>query len=286
MVLCVHVDCENTCTSDCCKCSPSCNCAGQFLMNPSSSISTDVFSACTKETVCPLMSKWQCLKDSPDSILKFELNKCGNGILEAGEDCDCGDLCDKDACCTKDCKLKPGAKCSDKNQGCCSQCQIKPQGSLCRAKEGGCDSEEICNGNSASCPKDQFTQNGAACIEKGFAGQCASKYCTSTDKQCKDAYPSATGSCSPWSSFQNDCILTCQQPQGCLQYETYYIEGTLCGGGYGQCKGGQCEYASERTLNSFRRQDYGISQSQQDICDRGWHNHWTSIAHIYHQEDQ
>ena len=41
---------------------------------------------------------------------------CGNAIVEAGEDCDCGAHCDTDRCCnpagsTNPCKYAPNALC-------------------------------------------------------------------------------------------------------------------------------------------------------------------------------
>ncbi|XP_008945198.1 PREDICTED: disintegrin and metalloproteinase domain-containing protein 2-like, partial [Merops nubicus] len=48
---------------------------------------------------------------------------CGNGVVEPGEQCDCGTAraCLKDKCCTETCQFKPGVKCS--SGLCCSECQ-------------------------------------------------------------------------------------------------------------------------------------------------------------------
>ena len=52
---------------------------------------------------------------------------CGNLRVEGDEECDAGLLGseDTDACCDENCKLRPNAKCSDKNSPCCiGQCSI------------------------------------------------------------------------------------------------------------------------------------------------------------------
>ncbi|XP_074899528.1 disintegrin and metalloproteinase domain-containing protein 2-like isoform X5 [Buteo buteo] len=50
---------------------------------------------------------------------------CGNGIVERGEQCDCGaaEACLEDKCCTKMCRFKPGVKCS--SGLCCNECQVQ-----------------------------------------------------------------------------------------------------------------------------------------------------------------
>eukprot|EP00835_Amoeboradix_gromovi_P003357 NODE_218_length_14160_cov_0.274874.p4 type:complete len:574 gc:universal NODE_218_length_14160_cov_0.274874:6031-4310(-) len=241
-------DCLAPTLGGCCQCSSSSDgdCNGEYLMNPSQKVATDDFSPCTVETVCKKLDSFSCLSSTTTSFQVFQKNTCGNGILEEGEECDCGDLCDSDRCCTKDCKLTLGSTCSDKNQGCCSGCQLKSKNTVCRKSEGVCDHNEFCSGTDANCPPDKFVKDGESCSDDGIPeGHCASKYCTSPDKQCTDAYPLSKGSCT--SSINNaatECSLNCAMSSGCAAFDSMLITGTLCGGGYGKCKLGVCEYSN------------------------------------------
>ncbi|XP_074973586.1 disintegrin and metalloproteinase domain-containing protein 2-like [Phalacrocorax aristotelis] len=112
---------------------------------------------------------------------------CGNGVVEPGEQCDCGgaEACLKDKCCTKRCRFKPGVKCS--SGLCCNECQFKQKNSQCRpAADAQCDLAEFCNGSSASCPPDLYVQDGHGC-ERG-TGYCYKGRCQSPDLQCQRLY--------------------------------------------------------------------------------------------------
>ncbi|KAM9175020.1 disintegrin and metalloproteinase domain-containing protein 18-like [Mergus octosetaceus] len=118
---------------------------------------------------------------------------CGNGVMEHGEQCDCGSegftvclqACAVDKCCTSQCKLKPGMKCSSGR--CCENCQFKAKNSLCRPPaDVQCDLAEYCNGSSASCPPDLYVQDGHDC-EHG-TGYCYKGRCQSADLQCRRLY--------------------------------------------------------------------------------------------------
>ncbi|XP_009080680.1 PREDICTED: disintegrin and metalloproteinase domain-containing protein 32-like, partial [Acanthisitta chloris] len=104
---------------------------------------------------------------------------CGNGVLEPGEQCDCGEdqRCLKNKCCTETCQLKPGAKCS--SGLCCKKCQFRRKNSPCRpVADAQCDLPEYCSGSSASCPSDLYVQDGHSC-ERGtgycYHGRCQSR---------------------------------------------------------------------------------------------------------------
>ncbi|NXA55569.1 ADA32 protein, partial [Nothocercus julius] len=112
---------------------------------------------------------------------------CGNGVVEQGEQCDCGavEACSKDKCCTPQCKFKPGMKCS--SGLCCENCQFKQKNTKCRAlSDAQCDLVEFCNGSSAACPADLYIQDGHEC-EHG-SGYCYKGRCQSADLQCQRLY--------------------------------------------------------------------------------------------------
>ncbi|NXN44725.1 ADA32 protein, partial [Rhinoptilus africanus] len=115
---------------------------------------------------------------------------CGNGVVEPGEQCDCGaaEACALDTCCTPQCNFKPGMQCS---LGlCCEHCRLrsfKRKNSQCRpAADAQCDLAEFCNRSSASCPPDLYVQDGHGC-EHG-TGYCYKGRCQSPDLQCQQLY--------------------------------------------------------------------------------------------------
>ena len=124
--------------------------------------------------------------------------QCGNGIVDEGEDCDCGadTKCDSNPCCSGyTCRLRIDAQCS--SGPCCDNCKVKVQiwekfsakifkvdevsrqclvsrgdfstvqikepGMLCRKSVGECDLDEYCTGQSGECPENLFKKNGIPC---------------------------------------------------------------------------------------------------------------------------
>lgn len=178
---------------------------------------------------------------------KVALGQCGNGILEPGEECDCGSLeeCALDPCCGSDCKLKPRALCSDKNHACCKGCQVVPASAHleCRPSTGPCDKSEWCDGNSANCPADQFQPDGLVCPGGSANTTCASGICTNKALQCQDLARrfNSTGNCSAYGvNFdERECRMQCAtESYGCVPMSEHYINGTECS--VGRCYDGKC----------------------------------------------
>ncbi|KAI7862047.1 Metallo-peptidase family M12-domain-containing protein [Spinellus fusiger] len=239
------------CTTDTCPCSgSSCSCCplsdtqcsadGEYIMNPTSNVSSNAFSSCSISTICnsyPRLSS--CLED-PNSRKVQTLEMCGNGLVEAGEECDSGG--EETSCCNAaTCKLKAGAVCDDLNHPCCNQCQIRPSTFACRPASSLCDVTEYCTGNSSSCPTDQYNPDGQSC---GNGLQCASGACTSRDEQCKSRGVSlnVTSACS---SAGSECRLYCSNPSasGCIVFNGQFLDGSPCGSG-GFCRNGSCDLGS------------------------------------------
>lgn len=111
-------------------------------------------------------SRYGCLKGVTPQYTPL-IGYCGNGIVEADEECDCPVSYDSDderrceACCDmsaengiKKCKLKEGAKCA--SGLCCdlynNPCQFLNRHIVCRdAIDKDCDFVDVCSGDSELC---------------------------------------------------------------------------------------------------------------------------------------
>lgn len=240
---CTSSDCPCSGQCGCCPCEGSCDCQGQYLMNPSSTSATS-FSPCSIRDICSsIPTLGSCLQD-PGARRTLGDGMCGNGIVENGEDCDCGldEECQNDPCCdAQTCRFKDGAVCADSNSLCCEDCQLRQQGYVCRPSRSECDIEEICSGNSAECPTDDFKEDGTTCgNEEGL--KCASGQCTSRDEQCRirGSVLGITEHCP--ATFVDDCQMTCADPRipnVCITLTGDFIDGTECGWN-SKCREGSC----------------------------------------------
>lgn len=160
---------QNTVNSQqCCPFSRTqCNAGGGFIMNPSTGENIKAFSPCSIGNICTAIGrnsvKTGCLTQNKD-ITTLQGSQCGNGIVESGEDCDCGGAsgCSGNSCCdAATCKFKRGAVCDPSNEDCCNQsCQFSSSGTVCRSSTGICDPQETCNGTIATCPEDKTAPDG------------------------------------------------------------------------------------------------------------------------------
>jgi hypothetical protein len=123
---------------------------------------TDPGQASNPTLISYVLPFYRCSYPSNSSpSLTIRLQSCGNGILEAGEDCDPGGTADP-CCNAATCKFASGAVCSPLNSNCCQEsCQLASQGTVCRPSvDGQCDVQEVCSGTTAVCPVDAFTADG------------------------------------------------------------------------------------------------------------------------------
>ncbi|GME22217.1 Peptidase M12B ADAM/reprolysin [Neofusicoccum parvum] len=240
---------SNTVSSQqCCPLSSStCDAGEQFIMNPSTARGITKFSACSIGNICSAMGrnsvKSDCLTNNR-GVTTISGQQCGNGIVEDGEDCDCGgaDGCGDNPCCEPTtCKFKTNAVCDDSNEDCCRNCQLASSTTVCRESTGDCDPEERCTGDSPYCPADQTSEDGSGC---GDGLKCASGQCTSRDQQCKSALGAYTGGTNDTYACNSDnCVISCASPQFgsnvCYSLQQNFLDGTECGGG-GKCNNGRC----------------------------------------------
>ncbi|KAI9246490.1 Metallo-peptidase family M12-domain-containing protein [Phascolomyces articulosus] len=247
------------CTAQTCPCSPSgcsccplsdtkCSAGDTYLMNPTSNVTSEDFSPCSISDICGSFPNIGYCLQSPDLRDTTSFTMCGNGILEPGEECDSG-LTDSACCHASTCKLKQGAVCDDYSQQCCLNCTVAPSTAMCRPAVSECDIPEYCTGESLSCPKDEYQENGSLCANGTM--KCASGVCTSRDEQCiaRGMRLGVTEEC----SFQKDsCQISCADPMdpgNCLVLSGVFLDGTECGLA-SLCEKGSC--VSTGALNTLK----------------------------------
>ncbi|KAF4802448.1 hypothetical protein TURU_025529 [Turdus rufiventris] len=140
-----------------------CSCPGRVcIMSPEALYfrGAKAFSNCSIRAFETFLKQGRgaCLFQSP-RLVRLARNGavCGNGVVEPGEQCDCGTA------------------------------KFKRRNSLCRpAADATCDLPEFCSGASASCPPDMYVQDGHDCGQG--TGYCYQGRCQSSDLQCKKFY--------------------------------------------------------------------------------------------------
>ncbi|XP_058525767.1 disintegrin and metalloproteinase domain-containing protein 32-like [Ochotona princeps] len=157
-----------------------CHCPGAIcVMNPEAVTSSGAktFSSCSLSDLRSFISSEgaRCLQNKPQ--MQRHRPQCGNGRVETGEVCDCGNeqQCGPDSCCNhRTCRLKDGMQCLA--GACCFQCRFREVGHLCRPQaHPECDLPEYCSGTSENCPPDITLHNGNPCRNGKllcFGGNC------------------------------------------------------------------------------------------------------------------
>uniref|UniRef100_A0A3Q2CVR7 ADAM metallopeptidase domain 19b n=1 Tax=Cyprinodon variegatus TaxID=28743 RepID=A0A3Q2CVR7_CYPVA len=144
-----------------------------------------VFNDCNQEELNSYLNSGggKCLFNLPHVDSLYGGQRCGNGYLEKGEECDCGEEkeCTSPCCNANNCTLKAGAECA--HGVCCHNC--KSPGELCRATSGLCDLPEFCDGKSESCPANFYLADGTSCAH-GRA-YCYTGMCLTLEQQCQSS---------------------------------------------------------------------------------------------------
>ncbi|QIW96823.1 hypothetical protein AMS68_002341 [Peltaster fructicola] len=251
----VHDCVDSTCSDgqtvqsqQCCPLSAStCPAGGKYIMNPSTSSGINTFSPCSIGNICSAIGrnsvKTSCLSNNKQ-VTTISGQQCGNGIVENGEDCDCGGTtgCGSNKCCNPTtCKFINNAVCDDSNEDCCRGCQYASNSTVCRASTGVCDPQETCTGSSPTCPADKTSPDGDSC---GNGLQCASGHCTSRDQQCKSVMGNYNQGNDTTACNSDSCVISCSSPEFgqnlCYSIQQNFLDGTPCSGD-GKCQNGQCQ---------------------------------------------
>jgi hypothetical protein len=134
------------------------------------------------------------------SITVVAVSTCGNGTVDAGEQCD-GGACCTPAClfATGECRASTGV--CDVAESCtgasatCPPDGFVPAATPCRGSAGVCDAVETCTGSSAACPSDGFLPSATPC--RASAGTCdAAESCTGSSAACPaDGFQPAATPC-------------------------------------------------------------------------------------------
>ncbi|KAL0973809.1 hypothetical protein UPYG_G00211440 [Umbra pygmaea] len=147
-----------------------------------------VFNSCNQRELSGYLGSGggKCLFNLPNTTAMYGGRRCGNGYLEDGEECDCGDEeeCSSPCCNAKNCTLKAGAECA--HGVCCHSCKLKSPGELCRAPSGSCDLPEYCDGKVGSCPSNFYLVDGTSCA--GGRAYCYTGMCLTLEQQCQSLW--------------------------------------------------------------------------------------------------
>ncbi|XP_078267360.1 disintegrin and metalloproteinase domain-containing protein 19 [Rhinoraja longicauda] len=143
-----------------------------------------VFNKCNEKELQKYLHKGggMCLFNMPDANTLYGGRRCGNGYVEQGEQCDCGDVeeCTNICCNANNCTLKMNAECA--HGVCCHNCKLKSPGMVCRRSSGACDLPEHCSGSSEFCPANFYQMDGASC--DGGQAYCYNGMCLTYESQC------------------------------------------------------------------------------------------------------
>ena len=125
------------------------------------------FNPVNQDQICWILNDQMYSAGIEPYCMQPYLPTCGNGVVEAGEQCD-----DSSACC-KQCALAVGAQCSGNSTCCLPTCQYAPSSTLCASNSGLCANGQclfsscpsqypLCGLSAGGCQ--QLCQVGSACV--------------------------------------------------------------------------------------------------------------------------
>uniref|UniRef100_A0A8C2A8K4 ADAM metallopeptidase domain 19a n=1 Tax=Cyprinus carpio TaxID=7962 RepID=A0A8C2A8K4_CYPCA len=140
-----------------------------------------VFSRCSKKDLDNYFQKGggMCLFNMPNMKDLVGGKKCGNGFVEEGEECDCGEPESVPPCC-KAVFDRLSVFLQSPYHALCPQ--LKQAGTMCRGAAGACDLPEYCTGGSPYCPSNVYLLDGSSC-QHGRA-YCYNGMCLTHEQQC------------------------------------------------------------------------------------------------------
>lgn len=190
---------------------------------------------------------------------------CGNGVIDAGETCDDGDISGGDGC-SGTCALESGWSCTGQpslcvsicgdslvvgaeqcDQGglnggtlaCCNaNCTFRSAGLVCRTAADQCDAVESCTGTSGSCPPDGPLTSGAACADDG--NPCTSDQCNGSSIVCQHAAGNAGAQCRP-EAGPCDIVEFCTGSSPSCPADLKFIAGSPCTSDGNPCTVDECD---------------------------------------------
>ncbi|XP_076394943.1 disintegrin and metalloproteinase domain-containing protein 10 isoform X8 [Megachile rotundata] len=145
------------------------------------------FSPCSLSAINPVLNSKA--RSPKGCFTEPQVSLCGNGVVEEGEECDCGweEDC-RDSCCFPQrryppagetpCTLTPGSICSPSQGPCCTaECNLR-FGDKCR-DDNGCRDASFCDGRTPYCPPSINKPNKTICNREFvcFMGECTGSIC-------------------------------------------------------------------------------------------------------------
>ncbi|XP_012281444.1 disintegrin and metalloproteinase domain-containing protein 10 [Orussus abietinus] len=181
------------------------------------------FSPCSLNAINPVLNTKA--RSPKGCFTEPQASLCGNGVVEDGEECDCGweEDC-RDSCCFPQrryppaeetpCTLTPGSVCSPSQGPCCTnECKLR-FGDKCR-DDNGCRDASFCDGRAPHCPPSINKPNKTICNQElvCFMGECTGSICLAYGLESCQCIPG------PHDPSTKACELCCRLPgenQPCL----------------------------------------------------------------------